>query len=96
MDMLGAEGKTSMLQDIEARRLTEVEAFAGPWSILPTARARCPRQPYLPAADPGDGRIFLNGRRMNGPPGRRRGAEGLRRLPRLHASLKTGSASVRS
>ena len=29
MDMLGAEGKTSMLQDIEARRLTEVEAFAG-------------------------------------------------------------------
>lgn len=29
MDMLGAEGKTSMLQDIEARRPTEVGAFAG-------------------------------------------------------------------
>ena len=29
MDMLGPEGKTSMLQDVEARRLTEVDAFAG-------------------------------------------------------------------
>ncbi len=29
MDMLGAEGKTSMLQDVEARRKTEVEAFGG-------------------------------------------------------------------
>lgn len=29
MDMLSGEGKTSMLQDIEARRPTEVDAFAG-------------------------------------------------------------------
>ncbi|WP_319560786.1 ketopantoate reductase family protein [Marispirochaeta sp.] len=29
MNSLGPEGKTSMLQDIEARRKTEVEAFAG-------------------------------------------------------------------
>lgn len=29
IDRLGADGKTSMLQDIEARRKTEVEAFAG-------------------------------------------------------------------
>lgn len=29
IDRLGADGKTSMLQDVEARRKTEVEAFAG-------------------------------------------------------------------
>ncbi|WP_319416679.1 ketopantoate reductase family protein [Marispirochaeta aestuarii] len=29
MNKLGPEGKTSMLQDVEARRKTEVEAFAG-------------------------------------------------------------------
>lgn len=34
MDTLGPEGKTSMLQDIEAGRKTEVEAFAGRLLIL--------------------------------------------------------------
>ncbi len=29
LDLLSPEGKTSMLQDVEARRKTEVELFAG-------------------------------------------------------------------
>lgn len=38
LNSLGAEGKTSMLQDMENRRKTEVESFSG--KLIETARAR--------------------------------------------------------